>query len=209
MKARSGVKKMGVWTHENLACVILAGGKSTRMGYDKQTIKIDGDILIKQLIQAVHQTFDEVLIISNTPEIYLNWELPQNVRIEKDEVQGEGPVMGLYTAFLKTSCDHVYLMACDMPTYDLEYINGLWKTHLKEKTDVTVSRAYDYAQPFHGIYKVDSTALLKFIETSPGRGLNSYRRTRSNTIYQIKHTVAEKLFIDINTPRDLKNYMGA
>jgi len=200
---------MGKWTHQNLACVILAGGQSTRMGYDKQTIEIEGDVLIKQLVEAVHQTFDEVLIISNTPELYEGWTLPRNVKVEKDEVQDQGPVMGLYTAFLKTTCDHVYLMACDMPAYDLEYINSLWTAHQKEQSDVTVSCAYDYAQPFHGIYKVDPEGLLSFVETYPGRGLNSYRRTRSNTIFQIKHTLAKKLFIDINTPRDLNDYIGA
>lgn len=200
---------MEMWTHENLACVILAGGKSTRMGFDKQTIEIRGNVLIRQLVEAVYKIFEEVLIISNTPELYEDWVLPENVRIEKDEVQGEGPVMGLYTAFLRTTCDHVYLMACDMPSYDVEYINALWTIHKKEKNDVTVSCAYGYAQPFHGIYKVDVQGLLSFTQTQPGRGLNSYRRIRTNTVQQIENEIAEKLFIDINTPRDLKDYTGA
>ena len=200
---------MGLWTHENLACVILAGGKSTRMGFDKQTIEIDGDILIRQLVQAVYHTFEEVLIISNTPELYDHWDLPQNVKIVKDKVPGEGPVMGLYTAFMNTSCEHVYLMACDMPSYDLEYINVMWSIHQEANNDVTVSCASNYAQPFHGIYRVDTQGLLSFIKTYSGRGLNSYRRSRTNTIHQIEHELAEKLFIDIDTQRDLKDYMGA
>ena len=68
--------------------VILAGGRSTRMGFDKQLIKIDDRFLIEILVEKLSHEFDEIIIISNDHSVYSNMKFESNVIIEKDIING-------------------------------------------------------------------------------------------------------------------------
>lgn len=49
------------------SAVILAGGKSTRMGFDKQMLEVKGVRLMERLIAQLKARFPDVLVASATP----------------------------------------------------------------------------------------------------------------------------------------------
>ena len=113
--------------------VILAGGHSSRMSYNKEFIK-DGDTyLVHKTIQNLKKYFDEVIVVSNNPSLYTD------VIVLQDEIPNKGPVEGLRVALEKSKSEYVYLMAVDMPNVDPELID-----HLRN------------LQPGYDIYAVDN-----------------------------------------------------
>ncbi|MEE8229834.1 MAG: NTP transferase domain-containing protein, partial [candidate division NC10 bacterium] len=50
--------------------IILAGGKSTRMGRDKGMLEIGGKRLIGRLVDGLQRIFPEVIIVANVPGLY-------------------------------------------------------------------------------------------------------------------------------------------
>ena len=73
---------------------ILAGGKSTRMGFDKQLL-MDGDLrILETVIETLKQEFSDIVIVTARPELYES----MGVRIFQDEYQGKGPLAGVHAA---------------------------------------------------------------------------------------------------------------
>src|SRR5699024_10971808 len=98
--------------------VILAGGKSSRMKFDKQKIIINGEYLIYKNIKKLEELFDEITIVTNTPDLYVDL----NVKIIKDIYPGNGPISGIYSALSTSKNEFLYVLAVDMPNINYDYI---------------------------------------------------------------------------------------
>lgn len=66
--------------------IILAGGKSSRMGFDKQFLKLDERRLMDSLIHKLESEFDEIIIVTNKPEYYIGL----SHRIARDIIPEKG-----------------------------------------------------------------------------------------------------------------------
>lgn len=55
--------------------VILAGGKSSRMGFDKQFLRINKVRIMEKLIHELSKEFEDIIIVTNKPEEYKKMEL--------------------------------------------------------------------------------------------------------------------------------------
>ncbi|HEX2933375.1 MAG TPA: molybdenum cofactor guanylyltransferase, partial [Candidatus Binatia bacterium] len=77
---------------ENGSAIILAGGKSSRMGRPKALLEFDGAPLIFHLARRLKDLFDEIVVVA-APEQELP-ELP--AMVVRDEVAHQGPVGGIY-----------------------------------------------------------------------------------------------------------------
>ncbi|PIU85851.1 MAG: molybdenum cofactor guanylyltransferase, partial [Deltaproteobacteria bacterium CG06_land_8_20_14_3_00_44_19] len=55
--------------------VILAGGKSKRMGTNKAFLEINGQRMIDQIVDIFKNTFEEVILVTNSPIEYLHLDL--------------------------------------------------------------------------------------------------------------------------------------
>ena len=78
------------------SAIILAGGKSTRMGFDKQLLKIDRRRLMDSIINKLKKEFDEIIIVTNRPELYIGLSHKITVDIIKDK----GPLGGIHAGLL-------------------------------------------------------------------------------------------------------------
>ena len=56
--------------------VILAGGKSRRMGRDKAFLPFGTGMLIERVIEVLRQVTEDVILITNTSELYQRCGLP-------------------------------------------------------------------------------------------------------------------------------------
>ncbi|MDE0469936.1 MAG: molybdenum cofactor guanylyltransferase [Candidatus Poribacteria bacterium] len=91
--------------------VILAGGKSRRMGQNKALIQLGDDSLIEHVIRRMHLVVDELLLITNSPAEYA----PLNVPMYGDIIPDTGALGGIYTGLTYASYDAVLCVGCDNP----------------------------------------------------------------------------------------------
>ena len=105
---------MSLNTHKNslpVTGVILAGGKSRRMGENKALMQLGGDSLIGHVIRRIRLITDELLLVTNNPLEYV----PLNVPMHGDILPGTGALGGIYTGLTHASHDAVLCVACDSP----------------------------------------------------------------------------------------------
>ncbi len=129
-----------------MTAVILAGGKSRRMGSNKAFLKLKGKTFIERQIELLIEMFDEIFISANTPSEYESLNLP----VFKDIYPEKGPLCGIYTSLVNSSSFYTFMLACDMPFVE----SGLIK-HLKGFTkeyDVVVPKSERGLEPLHAFY---------------------------------------------------------
>ena len=56
--------------------IILAGGQSRRMGQNKALMRLGDDPLIAHVIRQMESVTDELLLITNEPDLYTTLKLP-------------------------------------------------------------------------------------------------------------------------------------
>jgi len=93
------------------AVVILAGGKSRRMGRDKLELPIDGRTLLESAVSRFSAEFDELFLSVADAEKYPGVAARRVV----DILPGAGPLSGLHAALTSVGGDGVFLVAADLP----------------------------------------------------------------------------------------------
>ena len=101
--------------------VILAGGKSRRMGENKALLQLGGDSLIGHVIHRMRLVTDELLLITNNPAEYKHLDLP----MYEDILPNTGALGGIHTGLSYASHDAVLCVACDSPFLDPKLITYL------------------------------------------------------------------------------------
>jgi len=95
---------------KNITGIILAGGKSSRMGSDKAQLLFKGKTFLNHVIDALKPLVDEVLIVSNNKE-HGNF----NFKRVPDTLSGAGPLAGLHAGLNHSNTDINFVLSCDVP----------------------------------------------------------------------------------------------
>lgn len=126
--------------------VILAGGRSSRMGSNKAFLELKGKTFIELQIELLREMFDEIFISANTPSEYEYLNLP----VFTDIYPGKGPLGGIYTSLINSSSFHTFMLACDMPFAGPELIKYL--KELTKEYDVVIPKSERGFEPLHAFY---------------------------------------------------------
>ena len=134
--------------------VILAGGASRRMGFDKQTLTLEGRSLIERTVEQLGELFDDVIIVTDRPQLYRD----DNVRLAADVFPGGGPMAGIHAGLLHAKSRFAYVIGCDMPYLEKDYIN-LMKRKLESADTGSAAgcmmrRDTGYLEPLNAFYNV-------------------------------------------------------
>ncbi len=103
------------------SAVVLAGGDSRRMGRDKGLLPIAGKPMIAHIVDRLKCLFDEIVIGGGRPEDFKFLGL----EIVPDRIAGQGPLMGIASALDRTKNDLNFVIACDIPDFELSVISRL------------------------------------------------------------------------------------
>lgn len=93
------------------SAAILSGGQSSRMGKNKAFELIGGRRIIDILFDKLRPIFKEITIVTNEPNLYLEF----SADVITDIYPGLGPVAGIQAALSHTGADAVFVTGCDMP----------------------------------------------------------------------------------------------
>ncbi len=185
----------------NISAIILAGGNSKRMKYDKEFIKIGDEFLVHKQINRLRTVFEEIIVVSNNPEHYEGL----NVRVVKDILEGKSPIIGLHAGLIHSRNKYNYLLACDMAYINLAFVNYI--VGLIDNQDAYVGRHHNYIEPFNAIY---SKNIIPKIESFIERKSLGFQRLVKNidthyindkkiSFYQQEYD----MYKNINSERDL------
>lgn len=189
--------------HKIGACgVILAGGQSSRMGANKALLEFGGEPLIGRVARQFSSWFEQVVVVTNTPDQYTFLNLPMT----GDRIPGLGPLGGLEAGLTASRFEHAFFAACDMP-----FLNEGLIQYLVEQApgfDIVVPRIDDEYEPMHAIYS--RSCLPTITANLDERRLKLLRifdavRVRTVEASEIAaFGTPERLFFNCNTPEDLE-----
>jgi molybdenum cofactor guanylyltransferase len=126
--------------------VILAGGKSRRMGRDKALLPFGQGLLIERVLEVVQQVTADVILITNTPEQYQHFGLP----MFSDAIADAGSLGGIYTGLVSAKTPYSLCLACDMPFVKPPFLCFL--CDMAADVDVVIPRNAEDFQPLCAVY---------------------------------------------------------
>lgn len=132
--------------YKDITGIILAGGKSTRMGKNKSFLNINGETVVERTLKLMKSVFEKVIIISNTPDDYKNLGVP----VYKDIFEYHGPLAGIHSGLTHSETEENFIVSVDMPLMTSEMIRYL--TGYKTVHPVTVCKADGFIQQLAGKY---------------------------------------------------------
>jgi molybdenum cofactor guanylyltransferase len=178
--------------------IILAGGKSSRMGFDKGMAELNGKPMINWVIAHLQAVCSHIIIISNN-EVYQQLGFPVYADIYKDT----GPLGGILTGLAYTDTGYNLVLACDMPYVKPELLRHLLT--FADDYSLVVPSVNGRFEPLCAFYHKKTYAGMEDLLRQGTRkmqeviGQFAYKETR------IEETcVNPEVFTNINTPRELQ-----
>lgn len=179
--------------------IILAGGKSSRMGEDKGLVLLNGKPMIQYVIEALKEVVSDISIISNN-ESYNKFGVPVYADIIKDK----GPVGGIYTGLYHSKTELNFCISCDVPMISSDFI--LWLLKRSGNASITLPMYKDQVHQMIGVY---SKQVLVNFKESTEKGhlkLSQVNNDMACEIIDIEKEYAnfdELIFSNINTKNEL------
>lgn len=132
---------------KDITGIVLAGGKSSRMGSDKGLIKIDNKTFVENVIAAMEPLVNEIIIVSNNPE----YDQFGFYRVE-DDIKDSGPLAGLYSGLKYSNSEFNLVLSCDIPIIKTEILEKLIEVDYKN-FEVTQIESHNKTMPLIAIYQ--------------------------------------------------------
>ncbi|WP_445636037.1 molybdenum cofactor guanylyltransferase [Nostoc sp. DSM 114161] len=193
-------------TRNELTAIVLAGGKSSRMGQDKALISVQGMPLLERVSRIAKGCADTVYIVTPWPERYQDLLLSGCHFIREVPISGEslahGPLVGFAQGLAQVQTEWVLLLACDLPKLKVEVLQE-WATRLDGVGDNAIAALAHHPkgwEPLCGFYRRRCLPqLLDFINQG-GRSFQEWLRQYPVEVLPLPEP--EMLF-NCNTPEDL------
>lgn len=151
-------------TQLNASGIVLAGGRSRRLGRAKALEPFQGEPLIRRVIDRLSRITDDLVFVVNDHEQAS--ALPISSRdtdltyeIVIDKYPDGGSLGGIYTGLLAANSQWAFVVACDMPFLNVELMRHMLS--MRDGQDVVVPRTDGYPEPTHALY---NKSCLPFIE---------------------------------------------
>ena len=179
---------------DHITGIILAGGKSARMGEDKALKLHQNKPFISYIIESLEHFTSKIIIVSD----HKSHEQFAYPRIS-DCIPNKGPLGGIYSGLLQSSTEKNIILSCDIPFVIPKVIQGLLNEYQKS-FDAIVYRS----NPLIGIYNRSIISKIKLPLLS---GELSIRKNlvALHTKYIQSDPEHMKYLQNINTPEHYKN----
>jgi molybdopterin-guanine dinucleotide biosynthesis protein A len=186
--------------------IILAGGKSVRLGRDKIIEKLGTASLLEQVVSRVEPLSKKIIVVTANERKFSELADHPDVTVVSDIVPNQGSLGGIYTGLVTSDTRYNLVLAADMP-----FLNEALLRYLIE-----VSDGYDFVlpcydelyEPLHAVY---SRQCIPAIETLFARReraiieLFPFVRVRLVDAAEVEKFDPRHLsFFNINTPEDLE-----
>jgi molybdopterin-guanine dinucleotide biosynthesis protein A len=182
-----------------LSLVVLSGGSSRRMQWDKALLPTPEGTIIEHILKQLEDHFDEVLLsVSNREKFAF-----LNRRMVVDEKPGEGPMMGIKTALQASKHEKIFVIACDIPDIDLGFLQRLIKE--AEHSDIALPISPEgRKEPLFAVY---TKAVLPEMEKLLDEGVLSLLPLFERCKVQYVPMEENTWFKNLNTRKDYEDFL--
>ncbi len=188
----------------DVTAVLLAGGKSRRMGQDKRFLSIGDETLYERTLAVLRSVFKTVVVVIAQDSPPLQSEVP----VLRDLIAECGSLGGLYTGLKQAVTPFVFTVACDMPFLDPKTVR--YFTQIKDDADVVMAKLRNGLQPMHALYH---QRCLPMIETLIETHQLKIQQLATHPSLRVRLVTPDELdaidpagrsFCNVNTPADLE-----
>jgi len=179
--------------------IILAGGKSSRMGEDKGLVLLNGKPMIQYVIEALKEVVSNIIIISNNAS-YNKFCVP----VYSDLIKDKGPVGGIYTGLYHSTTELNFCISCDVPMISSDFI--FWLLNKSGNASITLPMYKDKIQQMIGVYSKQVLSNFKESTEKEHLKLSQVNKDMACEIIDIEKEYAnfdELIFSNINTKNEL------
>ena len=181
----------------NITGIILAGGKSSRMGTDKGFLVLNNKPFVQYSIDALKPLVSEIIIVSDHPA-YDVFGLKRITDIEKDA----GPVSGIYSGLSASSTSYNIVLSCDIPLITTEVLQLLLDA-VDDTSEIIQAESHGKSMPLIAIYKKEVSKTFKyFLEQGERRLRIVVNACKSKNISLNDEFTSSTM--NVNTPNELK-----
>jgi molybdopterin-guanine dinucleotide biosynthesis protein A len=182
--------------------IVLAGGRSKRMGEDKSLMRLNGKTMIEFSIDALKPLCSKV-IISSKQSIYDF----TGCQVWHDEIENQAPIIGIYSCLKRSETDVNIILSCDVPLISKELLEFLLANSADHEITVPI-HDNGMIEPLCGIYKKSATGILKVCIDEGNFSMQDCILKASNILVKIDNLsmyFPGNQFKNINTPADFKD----
>jgi molybdopterin-guanine dinucleotide biosynthesis protein A len=190
----------------NILGVVLAGGKSSRFGEDKNHIKLGNKTLLEHVLYKINNKFPETLIVSNRP---LKIQIPKKITIIEDCFENLGPLVGVLSSMKwikenKKTFKWIATFPSDTPFFETSIIEEYKKRITTNESSLYFVKSNNKRHNIFGLWSID---LLQTLENDIVK--NNFRKVEdwANKIGVKTINVEIKEFdpfFNINTKEDFE-----
>ncbi len=188
-------KRTDVWG------LVLAGGKSRRMGSDKALLTRNGETQLARAVALLQRHVERVFV--STQEDQADDDERRKFEQIVDRYHDMGPVAGILSAMDKNPDVAWLVVACDLPNIDDVTVTDLLDRHTKTHPFTAYSSSYDsLPEPLCAIYGVGSRSI---VDAFVADGIHCPRKMLIRSDTQLLQQAHADALDNINTPEDLAN----
>lgn len=144
---------------ENVAAVVLAGGRSRRMGRDKAAVVLGGRTLLQRTVDAAAAVAGTVVVVGAPGRRLPPIETARPLTAVTDAVEGQGPLAGIIEGLEAVEAPVALVLGCDQPFVRpalLELLVETVRDHV-----ATLPLLGDQAQPLCSAVQREALPLLR------------------------------------------------
>ena len=181
--------------------LVLAGGKSRRMGSDKALLVRDGETQLARAVALLQRHVAQVFVSTRADQA--NDDESRKFEQIIDRYDDMGPLAGILSAMDKNADVAWLVVACDLPNIDDVTISDLLDRHTNTHPFTAYSSSYDsLPEPLCAIYGMGSRSI---VDAFVADGIHCPRKILIRSATQLLQQPHADALDNINTPEDLAN----
>ena len=145
----------------DISCVILAGGKSIRLGHDKVLEKFGNKSLLEQAISSVEPLSNNIIIVTAEERTFPHLTGHQKLKIVSDIFPGKGSLGGIYTGLVTSDSFYNLVIAADMPFLNRSLLR--YMIEVSDGHDFVLPRVNNLFEPLHAVYSKNCISPIELI----------------------------------------------
>jgi molybdopterin-guanine dinucleotide biosynthesis protein A len=152
--------------------LLLAGGRSRRMGVDKAILPISGEPLWQRQLRVLSDLRPDAVWVS--ARTVPPW-CPPEIEVVPDKPPSRGPMSGLVAGLRRLQTSHLLVLAIDLPQMTAEHLRKLWA--LARPGIGVIPFHGDYFEPLCAIYPVEAMVAAETALSSGDVSLQHFSQT--------------------------------
>ena len=192
--------------HNKILGVVLAGGKSKRLGRDKSQVKLGDKILIDYILTEIIDLYKDILIVTNEPIKFLDLD---NISLTSDIQKGLGPLGGVFSAMRwvkdnKKDYKWISTFPIDTPFFKREHLNRFYKEIEMDKSNLFFMKSKNTRHNIFGLWSLELFEKLEYALDKGDRKVELWANEIGVKTIDFDHENNKDPFFNINTEEDLE-----